>query len=726
MKAFTELYDLFEREYFSDLAALTNIAKRISGNTGILIDFNQNSNLACTNGRFIYLPRKFRDEVKESRGLVAHESGHIGYGSFELFFLKLVSTFSKKYSLPNFLVKQIVNVIEDVRINELNNKKFPGFAKNLKDFTLKLLPEIILKMKRSGNILIYINLYMEGYQEFQSKPKFRSRIMSDADWNAISTTKTFLLQTLTPASSILSIDQLCKVLKKYIVKKRVRRVITPHPTYNPNRYVDYDDESYLEKDIEKFIEISEENRDLYYKFREEEDYSDTDFLEDPCYYDYEEGAVGIGENTPHNMIEPLINHSEEFVDNTKKEDSLSELEVSSDKIIETLKDNDITIDDIENLIEQTDNVNQDIEEITDFDKKGSLDPEKIQDLVDNIDSEVQNKEKIPKPDLDPELKITIDLDKSALENAIFLQIHDSNNEPNEKESSLIEKLMELVTESQNAMEERLIFIEDNSLSDRSPRKVKEVFIENEKMKPINLSYRDITRTYRNYISKLKRIFQEFQNHSNVDTFQKRGRLNNKLIKAVTSEFKYNKCFTRKIHQKELKILLMVDISGSMESKRLEPAKIAMILLSEALYGIAQLRIVLFAGAFDAINIQMKNFNEKPDPKKFDKFGCHQDIKCNLDGVSIKYEAESMEKNVIIIVISDGQPSGTRYGLNDAIKEIHDVRKLFNVFAFSIDAKGEHLNKLYGKNWILTDSSNQIDLGEKLVKFCKLVSKEYFR
>ena len=654
---------------------------------------------------------------------MAHESGHIGYGSFELSFLKLISTFSKKFSLPTFLVKQIVNVVEDVRVNELNNKKFPGFTKNLKDFTSKLLPKIILNMKRSGNILIYINLYMEGYQEFQSKPKFRSRIMSDADWNAISTTKTFLLQTLTPASSILSIDQLCKVLKKYIVKKRVRRVATPRPTYNPNGYIDYDDDSYLEKDTVEYIEISEE------------DFSDNDFLEDPCYYDYEEGVEG--RNVPHDIIEPLINHSEEFIDKSKEEDSLSELDVSSEKIIETLKENDITIDDIEKLIEQTDGSNENKERCAEIDRQDEL----IQDLVKNIEPELQDKNIIPEPDLepefqdiniipeldlDPELKNETDLDKSALENAIPLQNYDNNNEPNEKESSLIEQLMELVTESQNAMEERLIFIEDNFLSDRSPRNVKEVFIENEKMKPINLSYRDITRTYRNDISKLKRIFQEFQNHSNFDTSQKRGRLNNKLIKAVASEFKYNKCFTRKMHQKELKILLMVDISGSMQSKRLEPAKIAMVLLSEALYGIAQLRIVLFAGAIDAINIQMKNFNEKPDPKKFDKFGCHQDINCNLDGVSIKHEAESLEKNVIIIVISDGQPSGTRYGLNDAIKEIHDVRKLFNVFAFSIDAKGEHLNKLYGNNWILTNSSNQTDLGEKLVKFCKLVSKEYFR
>jgi Mg-chelatase subunit ChlD len=60
------------------------------------------------------------------------------------------------------------------------------------------------------------------------------------------------------------------------------------------------------------------------------------------------------------------------------------------------------------------------------------------------------------------------------------------------------------------------------------------------------------------------------------------RLNNKFIKAVTSEYKYKKCFSMKIRQKELKILLLVDISGSMSGIKLEAAEIAMIMLCEAI------------------------------------------------------------------------------------------------------------------------------------------------
>jgi len=55
-----------------------------------------------------------------------------------------------------------------------------------------------------------------------------------------------------------------------------------------------------------------------------------------------------------------------------------------------------------------------------------------------------------------------------------------------------------------------------------------------------------------------------------------------------------------------------------------------------------------------------------------------------------------------------------------------LKKKFKVYAFSIDAKGDYLNKLYGKDWILTKSSDRTDLAEKLTQFCKFVVKEFFR
>ena len=77
-----------------------------------------------------------KDDISTAQGLVAHESGHIGYGSFELSFIKLIDIFSKKYDLPQYFIKQVINVVEDVRVNSLNSIKFPGFYKNLRTFTL--------------------------------------------------------------------------------------------------------------------------------------------------------------------------------------------------------------------------------------------------------------------------------------------------------------------------------------------------------------------------------------------------------------------------------------------------------------------------------------------------------------------------------------------------------------------------------------------------------------
>jgi len=175
------------------------------------------------------------------------------------------------------------------------------------------------------------------------------------------------------------------------------------------------------------------------------------------------------------------------------------------------------------------------------------------------------------------------------------------------------------------------------------------------------------------------------------------------------------------------LIIIVDISGSMRGVKVKAAKIAMVMLYEALEDIADIRIILFTGAFHALNILVKDFNERIDPKKFDKFGCHSRFGQNVDGVSIKHEANKLKKNDIIIVISDGQPAADGgYSLYDAIPDIHEVRKVFRVFAFSIDSQGDYLNKLYGKDWILTSSRNELELGQKMVRFSQILVKEFYR
>ena len=731
------LYDIFEKDFFSDLFALTNIAKRISGKKKMHIEFNQNSLLTFTDGKFIYLPKKIKDDITSAQGLVAHESGHIGYGSFDLSFIKLIDMFSKKYDLPPYFVKQVINVVEDVRVNFLNKIKFPGFYKNLRSFTLQLLPDLILRMKYSGDLLIYINLFMENYDQFQEKPKFRTRNMTKEEWRVISTSKKFLQKSLTPASSIITIDQLCKVLKKFYMKRKIKKEkMAIHGSNTSSNYdSDYED-NYESDDYEGYYEpLEKEDIDAHLN-----ELRDSDFMEDPCIYE-DFVQEEYHSNSPVDL-EPLINHFEEFIEQDKKLEA-SELSSASEKIIEKIKDLDLDTADIDKLIEEVeiDSKNEVMEDyirdvVTSNELGINMEDFEQLNLDEKLDQLKKAKENIKAEDFEQlDLDEKLDLLKKVNENIkaeeieeLIAILKDENQNWNgaEKFEGIIHEISKLVSESQSAMDGRFLLIENQDQIVEGERKINDVSIDNEEMKSIDLTYNEIVKTNSSTITKLKYLFQDLRNLTDVDTSQKRGRLNNKFIKAVTSDFKYNKCFTRKLNQKELKILLMVDISGSMAGIKLEAAKVAMVMLCESLHEIAQLRIVLFTGEYDALNIQLKDFEERPNIKRFDKFGRHHRIGSNLDGVSLKHEAAKLEKNVLILVISDGQPAGTQYGLSDAIQEIQDVKKKFKVFAFSIDAKGDYLDQLYGKNWILTKSSDRTDLAEKLTQFCKRVVKEFFR
>ncbi|TFF95491.1 MAG: hypothetical protein EU544_02650, partial [Promethearchaeota archaeon] len=216
----SRLLDLYKRDSISDLFALTNVGKRISGNRNVLILFHNHSEVVFTDGNYIYLPEKFKQNIKVAQAFVAHESGHQGYGSFEMAFFELIDTLAEKYKFPKPFVKVIINLLEDVRVNAINKQKFPGFYENLRQFTLQLLPRMSKKINQSENVFLYINLFMEGYEGFQVKPEFTHICFSDRDWKAIEEIKNFLLDSLTPNSAIIACDQLCNILSDYFIFKK--------------------------------------------------------------------------------------------------------------------------------------------------------------------------------------------------------------------------------------------------------------------------------------------------------------------------------------------------------------------------------------------------------------------------------------------------------------------------------------------------------------------------
>ncbi|MEJ2251059.1 MAG: hypothetical protein P8Y97_15580 [Candidatus Lokiarchaeota archaeon] len=394
-------------------------------------------------------------------------------------------------------------------------------------------------------------------------------------------------------------------------------------------------------------------------------------MEDPFYFENESNFISTF--PINNGEDPFISQNEEFVQNEKSHKK-SKLEEINQSTIEKVRNSDLSAEDIKELLKNTELFqNKDYSKI----ELNNISQDFQKDL-----SEKKEKEKFMNEDLDEKEVISKSWNEKRNE-APYLKI---------ESDTIIKEMIELIEKQTTQMNERYIILEGyNSANQKMAisRDVIEKRIEDDDMRPIELTSYQIKKAQRNQINKMKKIFGDLTNkHLDFD----------------------------------------VDISGSMSGgngKKLKCAKIAMIMLCEALNDIARLKIVLFTGDRDARNILVKEFNENINYKKLDLFGCHNTISSNLDGVSIEHEASKLNKKEIIIVISDGQPAGRDYHLNDAITEIHEVRKRFKIYAFSIDAKGEHLDKLYGKNWILTQSNDREDLSIKILKFCKIIVKEFF-
>ncbi len=849
------LFEYYERDINSDVLALINTGKRISGKKNLMIKFNNTHSPVYTDGYCIYLPKFCEEKIKPAQGFVAHESGHIGYGSFEIGFLKLMELISKKYKIPIPIVKDLTNVLEDVRINTINKKQFPGFYKNLRDYTLEVLPQIISRMKRYEDLFIYLNLFMEDYSNFQKKPNFNSINLTDKDWEKICVLKSFLLKALTPNATIIALDQICKLLKKYIVIPEKRNLNLPSNTVVvsdiPRRGIisPFRSNEKFSKDViiltavEDFIDerinkkptsiskTSEEmmkkinNMDLSIddikaltnqidKIEKQNNPSDTNDIETTI-------GKKINDLTPKgqkkgNKIDEIIKDLQSLQDSGEKS---FEKQNKKNEIVKNLKDyckkkqklETKEINKIKEDIQQVNNIIEDLEDlknpteihenkekknkirkkITEYLKKVDSDKSKTKqekedlrevfgDLFKSIEEEKESDknqkkrseiiEKLKKTsvkkekelqrkskDLNHEINEINDIindienidysakdpnNKKQKENALsklktlnnkikkFQKNENGDNPYDSVNKDLLGKLVIDITKAKEELRKRIakiglgIWSLDPAFADIK-RDLIETKIEQEDMIPIKLTYNQIIENYKAIITKMKLIFNNLKPTSEFDNYQKLGRLNKNFIKTVTSNYQFKNCFTRKIRHKLLRIILLVDISGSMNGKKLEAAKIAMIILVESLKELAAIRIVLFTGNRNARNILVKDFHEPLDPKKVDKVGCHEKDKSNLDGVSLQQEASKVHNKEVFIIISDGKPAGHLYGLNQAMNQVQKVRKTFKVFAFSIDAEGDHLNKMYGKNWILAKSFNKIDLSQKIMQFSRLVVKEFY-
>jgi len=590
---------------------LVDIASTIA-NKEIALRWNDRMEFS-TNGDIIYMDQTYKNKVQPLQGLLAHEAGHIGYGTFTIDLDKIAEVLAeegKPYPDQAFIF-HVANVIEDVRVNEINKNEFPGFYKYLRrEVEDNLLPQIRKKAKKE--LLTHINLFFEDY--ISNKPKE----VSEDDWKEIKAIKRTVRQNLSPVSSAASIISLYKILKKHYdtPEKRADRERNTIP------------EIQRDLDINK---IREHIRRLKAHPRK------------------------------HSKELRLVKLNEEALEQLK---NLKEINV-----MEVIGDLDIDGEGIELPPEVNVNV------------VGQIEADKIKKSLEEFKGKLEEgKEKI----------------KEIIEESKAPKI----------------KKPEGITTGRPVVESKI---------ENTPMVLSEY-----KRWGYEQHYRiptakQVREKYSGYLKSLRAQFEPLKNKSGWDHYQKTGRLNSKLVRVYTSNFSFQRAFSKNIQEKELRILIMVDISYSMKNHaRLPSAKIALTLLSEALKEVAEYKIVLFTGKWDARNIILKDWEEQITDEKLDRFSCHERYYENLDGASIKHEAIKLNKDDLIMVISDGQPSGSGYGLSSAINDMAWVRKKCRVFAFSIDAPGIHLTQLYEDRWILTSSKDREDLTNKLTSFIRKI------
>ena len=110
------------------------LATRISGKKDVIVDYGRGP--WVQNNKEISIP--FRGvNYAEMLGLLAHEAGHIGYGSFSHSLRKLQEYITLKYKINRSDAESLINTVEDCRVNRINQKFYPGFYRPLRELEQK-------------------------------------------------------------------------------------------------------------------------------------------------------------------------------------------------------------------------------------------------------------------------------------------------------------------------------------------------------------------------------------------------------------------------------------------------------------------------------------------------------------------------------------------------------------------------------------------------------------
>lgn len=183
---------------------------------------------------------------------------------------------------------------------------------------------------------------------------------------------------------------------------------------------------------------------------------------------------------------------------------------------------------------------------------------------------------------------------------------------------------------------------------------------------------------------------------------------------------------------------LVDNSGSMAGQKFKLARLTAGALEIALHGLASLKISLFCTKSTTRHDTIKDFDAVGPANRSIAFGSITNASItagggNKDGYSIRVATRELlkrsEKNKVLVIISDGEPTdyrgGTVQGREDVRKAVAEAKKkgivvialLIGDRSYIDRFKGRHV-EMYGKNLIACEPTSMLAEFEKL--FTRLI------
>ena len=183
------------------------------------------------------------------------------------------------------------------------------------------------------------------------------------------------------------------------------------------------------------------------------------------------------------------------------------------------------------------------------------------------------------------------------------------------------------------------------------------------------------------------------------------------------------------------VMLLVDESGSMSGRRIEQARIASVMLAEAMAE-AGIPCCIVGHSGDeryAYSVELEHYTTFKNTKSDRRTLPYIRARCqNRDGPAIRWAASQLkkrpERKKLLIVISDGSPCADDYYNEEAIYDtksaIREAKRLFDVAGIILEAgtATDTLHTMYGDDFV--ECSNASDLKNKIMKVIRQECKDW--